>query len=164
MTARHAIDLAQFDEWVPVEIRYSDLDRQGHVNNAVYFTYFEQSRVRFLRVLHERTLADEGRAAPHPAADEPSPSPDFSFVVVSASCFYRRPIAGLAPVAVGVRCAGFSRATLELEYAVCDHPHGQLYATGITTLASVDPATGRPRGLPPWVVRAATATRPLKEE
>jgi acyl-CoA thioester hydrolase len=27
------------------EIRFSDIDAMGHVNNAVYFTYFEQARI-----------------------------------------------------------------------------------------------------------------------
>jgi acyl-CoA thioester hydrolase len=30
---------------VPDLIRYGDIDRQGHVNNAVYSTYFETGRV-----------------------------------------------------------------------------------------------------------------------
>ncbi len=32
----------------PVVIRFSDLDSYGHVNNAVYFTYFEEARKLFL--------------------------------------------------------------------------------------------------------------------
>jgi acyl-CoA thioester hydrolase len=32
----------------PIEVRYGDLDPQGHVNNAKHLTYFEQARVRYL--------------------------------------------------------------------------------------------------------------------
>jgi acyl-CoA thioester hydrolase len=32
----------------PIEVRYGDLDPQGHVNNAKYLTYFEQARVNYL--------------------------------------------------------------------------------------------------------------------
>ena len=32
----------------PTEVRYGDLDPQGHVNNAKYLTYFEQARVHYL--------------------------------------------------------------------------------------------------------------------
>lgn len=32
----------------PVEVRYGDLDPQGHLNNAKYLTYFEQARVYYL--------------------------------------------------------------------------------------------------------------------
>jgi acyl-CoA thioester hydrolase len=36
---------------VRLEIRYSDLDPYGHVNNAVYLAYFEQVRVAYWRAL-----------------------------------------------------------------------------------------------------------------
>lgn len=31
----------------PIEIRFNDIDVMGHVNNAVYLTYFEQARMKF---------------------------------------------------------------------------------------------------------------------
>jgi acyl-CoA thioester hydrolase len=31
----------------PVEVRYGDLDPQGHVNNAKFLTYFEQARIEY---------------------------------------------------------------------------------------------------------------------
>jgi acyl-CoA thioester hydrolase len=31
----------------PIEVRYGDLDPQGHVNNAKYLTYFEQARIAY---------------------------------------------------------------------------------------------------------------------
>jgi acyl-CoA thioester hydrolase len=33
------------------EIRFSDIDVMGHVNNATYLTYFEQARVHFFNQL-----------------------------------------------------------------------------------------------------------------
>jgi acyl-CoA thioester hydrolase len=34
--------------WTYDKLRYGDTDRQGHVNNAVYSTFFETGRVAFL--------------------------------------------------------------------------------------------------------------------
>ena len=153
----HSVDLNLFTHWVPVETRYSDLDPQNHVNNAVFFTYFEQARVRFLRALREQALEDKHREGIGGGEAQPA-SADMGFVVVTASCFYRRPITGLEPVVVGVRCSGASRATLDLEYTICDRPQGRLYATGVTALASVDPASGRPRSLPAWMRLAFDAS------
>jgi acyl-CoA thioester hydrolase len=31
-----------------IEVRYSDLDPQGHVNNANFLTYFEQAHINYL--------------------------------------------------------------------------------------------------------------------
>lgn len=161
MSGRHTVDLAQFTSWVPIEIRYSDLDTQGHVNNAVYFTYFEHARVRYLSAFRQRALDDVRGACERPGAkddDAPPALADLAFVVATASCVYRRPIAGLDPIVVGVRRAGASRASLDLEYAICDRPHGRLFATGATTIVSIDPNSGRPRSLPPWAWRAGAET------
>ena len=35
----------------PIEVRYGDLDPQGHVNNAKYLTYFEQARIAYINQL-----------------------------------------------------------------------------------------------------------------
>ena len=32
----------------PVEVRYGDLDPQGHVNNAKHLTFFEQARIAYM--------------------------------------------------------------------------------------------------------------------
>ena len=39
--------MSQFRFYHPIEVRYGDLDPQGHVNNAKYLTYFEQARVAY---------------------------------------------------------------------------------------------------------------------
>lgn len=40
--------MADFHFYHPVEVRYGDLDPQGHVNNAKHLTYFEQARVAYM--------------------------------------------------------------------------------------------------------------------
>jgi acyl-CoA thioester hydrolase len=39
--------MSEFRFYHPIEVRYGDLDPQGHVNNAKYLTYFEQARVAY---------------------------------------------------------------------------------------------------------------------
>lgn len=43
--------MSQFRFYHPVEVRYGDLDPQGHVNNAKHLTYFEQARIAYLMEL-----------------------------------------------------------------------------------------------------------------
>ena len=40
--------MSQFRFYHPIEVRYGDLDPQGHVNNAKHLTYFEQGRVAYM--------------------------------------------------------------------------------------------------------------------
>jgi len=39
--------MSQFNFYHPIEVRYGDLDPQGHVNNAKQVTYFEQARIAY---------------------------------------------------------------------------------------------------------------------
>jgi len=39
--------MADYHFYHPIEVRYGDLDPQGHVNNAKYLTYFEQARLAY---------------------------------------------------------------------------------------------------------------------
>jgi acyl-CoA thioester hydrolase len=49
-----ATERASYTMWAYDKLRYGDTDRQGHVNNAVYSTFFETGRVAFL---YDETLA-----------------------------------------------------------------------------------------------------------
>ena len=40
--------MSDFHFHYPIEVRYGDLDPQGHVNNAKHLTYFEQARIAYL--------------------------------------------------------------------------------------------------------------------
>ncbi|MBL7226216.1 MAG: hypothetical protein ISS59_08770, partial [Desulfobacteraceae bacterium] len=36
---------------IDINVRFRDIDSMGHVNNAVFFTYFEEGRKAFLHTL-----------------------------------------------------------------------------------------------------------------
>ena len=40
--------MTQFHFYHAIEVRYGDLDPQGHVNNAKHLTFFEQARIAYL--------------------------------------------------------------------------------------------------------------------
>lgn len=54
------LELSDFPLHAIEKIRYGDTDRQGHVNNAVYATYFEAGRVEIIEIL--RDIVDEDAA------------------------------------------------------------------------------------------------------
>jgi acyl-CoA thioester hydrolase len=39
--------LSDYKYKTPISIRFSDIDAVGHVNNAIYLTYFEEARLRY---------------------------------------------------------------------------------------------------------------------
>jgi acyl-CoA thioester hydrolase len=40
--------MSDYHFYHPIEVRYGDLDPQGHVNNAKHLTYFEQARIHYM--------------------------------------------------------------------------------------------------------------------
>jgi acyl-CoA thioester hydrolase len=51
-------DRASFNIWTSHTIRYNDQDPLGHVNNAVYSTFFEAGRTDFIKPMLDE-IADE---------------------------------------------------------------------------------------------------------
>ena len=54
------IDLSLFRHSHPIEVRFGDCDSMRHVNNAKYFTYFETSRIIYMRDVVEKYRAEGG--------------------------------------------------------------------------------------------------------
>ncbi len=132
-------DPKQFRTRVP--IRFSDLDAYGHVNNAVFFTYLEVARVQLFA--GHFTGSYSGEAV---------------FLVRSASCTYLKPVPFRPDILIDVSISRLRGGSMDLAYELSDGA-GLVYATAATTLVSVNPETGRPVRLPPWIheITAPTA-------
>lgn len=103
------VRLSEFSFTLPVEVRFSDLDAMGHVNNAVYFTYFEEARSRYWLSL------TEGPTSPR------APILDFKkigFIVVHAECDYAAPAEMGEPLLVGCRIAEIRRSSFVFDYRI----------------------------------------------
>ena len=51
LSPRYNASVSEFRFFHPTEVRYGDLDPQGHVNNAKYLTYMEQARIAYVKAL-----------------------------------------------------------------------------------------------------------------
>ena len=110
-----------------VEIRWSDVDAFGHVNNAVYATYLEECRDEWL----DAAIGDEA---------------SWSFVIARLAIDFRRELR-LDDDAVLARCAlariGTSSVTTREEIRTGD----ELAADAEVVLVARDRQTGRSRPL-----------------
>ena len=133
--------MPDFKFTTPVAVRYGDIDAQGHVNNACYFTYMEEGRLRYWQALG---LWREG-----PARD------GISQIVAEAACTYQEPIFLGQTVDVAVRVARLGTKSLHVDYRLT--VLGQPVAAGRTVQVAYDysarpslpsspacPWTGRP--------------------
>jgi acyl-CoA thioester hydrolase len=112
---------------VPIEVRFSDLDALGHVNNAMYFTYFEIARIGYLREISGRPVTLE----------------DIKLVIVDAACRYRSPALLGETLHVGIRVTHIRRSSFAFEYRVHDSADARLIAEGRTIQTAFDHQAGR---------------------
>jgi len=132
-----------------VEVRFRDTDAMGHVNNAVYLTYFELARAGYYRAVTGRvfeTLAETEQ----------------SMIMAHARVEYWAPVFFGESVVVACRTAWVSRSSFSLEYrltAADDSPRGpgRRLADGESIQVMYDYAAGRPMRLPAAMARALEA-------
>lgn len=106
-------------------LRWSDLDAQGHVNNAVVLDYLQEARVAFL------------------LGGDAAPLRDSGIVVVAHQVEYHRPIAySDEPVTIELVVAGLGAARIEIAYRVLQD--GELAAVARTVLCPFDFTLQRP--------------------
>jgi acyl-CoA thioester hydrolase len=106
-----------------IEVRYGDLDAQGHVNNARYFTYLEQARVHYLQHLGLWDLVDFR---------------EIGVILAQVSCTFRQPIRLQDPIRVGVRVSHVGSKSLTTEYLIETYPEEKEMATGQAILVAYD--------------------------
>ena len=119
---------------IPLATRYNDYDSKGHVNNAVYLTYFEIGRV------HAWTAIGGGADAP--------------FIVADAHITYKSPAMLGEPLALEVTTSEVRNKAWVWRYRVEDQRDGRLVAEGSTTQVMFDYETRRPVEIPDAVREA----------
>lgn len=99
----------------PIEIRYVDTDALGHVNNAVYLSYFEAARAGYYAALTGRPFGTGEGSSRH------------IFVIAEAHVAYRSPALFGEALECLCRVAWAGRSSFGLEYlvAAADSPLGQ---------------------------------------
>jgi acyl-CoA thioester hydrolase len=117
----------------PVDIRFSDLDAMGHVNNAVYFTYFEEGR----KNLFFKHLATGER-------------PSFNFILAKASCNYKVPLLLEDKAVMEVWVGDIGRKSFTFAYRIRDAANtGKVFADGDTVMVSYDYKENKSVEIPP---------------
>jgi acyl-CoA thioester hydrolase len=96
-----ATERASYKIWTHDKLRYNDTDRQGHVNNAVFATFFETGRVAFL---YDTSLA--------------LAAPGCNFVVVRLAIDFRAELYFPGVVDIGTRVLSVGRSSFVVGQAV----------------------------------------------
>ena len=107
---------------MPLDIRWSDMDELGHVNNAVYLTYFEQARVYYFQESCEWNWKETG------------------VILANAHIDFLRPVVFPNSTYIHLRTSKIGNKSFELQYLITSEIRGRekLTTTGYTTLVIYD--------------------------
>ncbi len=133
---------------VPVQIRWCDLDALGHVNNAVYLTYFELARLGYIRAL----LGEDAETDPRTHLPV-----DFQFILAEVTCRYRSPATLRDRLVVSIWVSQVGRKSFVFEYRISDEISARLVAEGCSTQVWYDYAAGQSCAVPAEVVAKMAA-------
>lgn len=99
---------------IQISVRFRDIDSMGHVNNAVFFTYFEEGRKTFFQKISE-------------GADFPL----FPFILARIGCDFVRPIMLDSQVTLEMSVKDIGNKSFVLAYRLEDTTDSSItYATG----------------------------------
>ncbi|HNY63800.1 MAG TPA: thioesterase family protein [Deltaproteobacteria bacterium] len=97
-----------------ITIRFRDIDSMGHVNNAVFFTYFEEGRKEFLQTLFNIVNPDE-----------------YNFILAHVECDYLKPVRISDPISLQLWVGETGQKKFDLEYRIVNRDDQSIvYASG----------------------------------
>src|SRR5277367_5877386 len=103
MTTPLPAELADFPVVIALPVQWGDQDAFGHVNNTIYFRWFESARIAYFERIGLNHLLEHEPIGP---------------ILASMSCDYRRPVTYPDTVDIGMRVSRIGRTSVGMEHAV----------------------------------------------
>ena len=107
-----------------MEVRYGDLDPQGHVNNAKHLTYFEQARIQYMIELGLFTKNQSFM--------------EIGVILADIHITYLGPIYFGQKIKVGVHAARLGNKSMTWEQNIVDVESGKEIAKGEVVMVTYD--------------------------
>jgi acyl-CoA thioester hydrolase len=118
---------------IDVHVRWGDMDAFQHVNNVVYFQYFESARVSYLEALDVLGFMEATSIGP---------------ILASINCQFRFPVTYPDTLRVGTRVSGVGVDRFVIAHRAVSTRHARLVAEGEGVAVTFDYAAQRKVLLP----------------
>lgn len=127
----------------PVQLRqtviWGDMDAFQHVNNKVYFRYFEDIRIEFMVQTKMLEMLDQSRIGP---------------ILASTSCDFRAPLSYPDNIYIGARISNMQARKISMEYVVVSEKLNKIAAEGTGLIVYYDYEKGQSCAVPEKIKRA----------
>ncbi len=108
---------------IEIPVAWGEMDSLQHVNNIVYFRYFESARMAYFHELDIWSYMDETGIGP---------------ILASTECKFKIPLSYPDTVSVGTRISNVEEDRFLMKYAVISHQHQRIAAEGEGVIVSYD--------------------------
>lgn len=125
--------LADYPVIIERDVAWGELDAFQHVNNTVYFRYFETARIAYFEALAVASFLDLSGVGP---------------ILAETSCRFKAPLNYPDRIAVGAKVSAASADRFEMSYAVASQTLGRIAAEGKGLVVAFDYVHGKKAELP----------------
>ncbi len=116
-----------------IPVAWGEMDSFQHVNNIVYFRYFESARILYSEKLGLHALRAETGIGP---------------ILASTSCKYKLPLTYPDTVSVGTKITAIEEDRFSMKYVVVSHKHQKVAAEGEGVVVMYNYREGKKTALP----------------
>jgi acyl-CoA thioester hydrolase len=108
---------------IEIPVAWGEMDSLRHVNNIVYFRYFESARMAYFQKLDIWSYMNETGIGP---------------ILASTQCKFKIPLTYPDTVSVGTKISEIEADRFNMKYVVVSHAHAKLAAEGEGLVVSYD--------------------------
>ncbi len=125
--------LDQFPVVIEIPVVWGEMDSFQHVNNVVYFRYFESARMAYFERMNYMEILARTDIGP---------------ILHSANCRFRIPLTYPDTVSVGTRSVNIEANRFTMEFQVFSHNHQKIAAEGSGVIVTFDYKAGKKASIP----------------
>ncbi len=107
--------LRSFPVVAEIPVTWGDMDSFQHVNNVIYFRYFESARIQYFEAVGLMDIVEQLGVGP---------------ILGSTSCRYRTPLTYPDTVYVGAKITEMHEKRFTMEYLIISEQHPETVAEG----------------------------------
>ena len=108
---------------IEIPVAWGDMDAFQHVNNIMYFKYFESARISYFEKINFMEVMNETGIGP---------------ILASTQCRYKIPLTYPDHVTVGAKVDTIEKERFIMKYVVVSHKHEKIAALGEGVLVTFD--------------------------
>jgi acyl-CoA thioester hydrolase len=125
--------LSDFPVVIELPVVWGEMDAFGHVNNIIYFRYFESARLAYFQETGYLKSVEENKIGP---------------ILASTSCAFKRPLKFPDKILVGTRVPELGKDRFPMLYRVVSESHQNIAAEGKGLIVSYNYSEGKKIPIP----------------